>query len=288
MFSTQGKHVHILTQLHIDIARNATDDFNLFHDPMRWQCISGNPFQGTIALGFQLGLFVETQISQGGSTIKPRQYSVYEFSFVNPAKVGDELNLMVKPARVSKTHMGEQESQRLILKASGKLSLTGFYRQSDYLSVTSSLLEYSKDQISKMLDRTLLDDSIFLKRKWMIVGNAKNYLLSAFADQTQYIDEFANKVRFPQFYPLSLMSSAMLERAQTLGYDLTQNPMIYVSQNMCINNQQLAQLKSNDCLNILVAPVEEDPCHLTCVGWVNSESPLFCAEVKLMPLSDML
>lgn len=280
--------MHILTQLHIDIARNATDDFNLFHDPLRWQRIAGNPFQGTIALGFQLGLFVETQINQSASTIEQRQYSVYEFSFVNPAKEGDELSLILKSARISKTPMGEQESQRLILKASGKPSLMGFYRQSDYLSVSSPLLRYDKGHLSKMPDRTLLNDSAFLKRKWMIVGNAKNYLLSAFADQTQYIDEFANTVCFPQFYPLSLMSSAMLERAQALGYDLISNPMIYVSQNMCIDNQQLAQLKSNDCLNMLVAPVEKDPSHLTCAGWVNSESPLFCAEVKLMPLSDML
>ena len=280
--------MYILTQLHIDIARNATDDFNLFHDPKRWQQIPGNPYQGTIALGFQLGLFVETQIKQGASAIKPRRYSVYEFSFVNPAKEGDELNLTLKAARVSTTPMGEQESQRLILKASGKPSLMGFYRQSDYLSVSSSLLKCNKDQISKMADRTLLDENIFLKRKWMIVGNAKNYLLSAFADQRQYVDEFANKVCFPQFYPLSLMSSAMLERAKTIGYDLISNAMIYVSQKMCIDNQQLAQLKSNDCLNILVAPVENDSSHLTCAGWANSESPLFCAEVQLMPLSDIL
>ena len=280
--------MHTLTQLHIDIARNATDDFDLFHDPMRWQHILDNPFQGTIALGFQLGLFIETQINQDASAIRPRRYSVYEFTFVNPAKEGDGLSLTIKSARVSSSEKGEQESQRLILKASGKPSLIGFYRQSDYLSVTSSLLKYSKDQISKMKDRTLLDGSVFLKRKWMIVGNVKNYLLSAFADQAQYVDEFANKVRFPQFYPLSLMSSAMLERAQALGYDLIQNPMIYVSQNMCIDNQQLAQLKSNDCLNMLVAPVDTDPSHLTCAGWVNGESPLFCAEVKLMPLSDML
>ena len=280
--------MHKLTQLHIDIARNATDDFNLFHDPMRWQCISGNPFQGTIALGFQLGLYVETQINRNESAIDQRQYSVYEFTFVNPAKVGDELNLVLKRARVAQTEKGAQESQRLILKASGKTCLMGFYRQSDYQSITSSLLKYSNDQVSKMTDRTLLDDGVFIKRKWMIVGNVKNYLLSAFADQAQYVDEFANKVRFPKFYPLSLMSSAMLERAQALDYDLIQNPMIYVSQNMCIDNQQLAQLKSNDCLNILVAPVETDPCHLTCAGWANSEQPLFCAEVKLMPLSDML
>ncbi|WP_334059987.1 hypothetical protein [Alteromonas sp. S005] len=280
--------MHTLTQLHIDIARNATDDFNLFHDPMRWQRISENPFQGTIALGFQLGLYVETQINRSEPAIKWRQCSVYEFTFVNPAKVGDELNLVLKRTRVTETDKGEQESQRLILKASGKPSLMGSYRQSDFMSVDSQLLKYSKEKLSRMTDRTLFDNSVFLKRKWMIVGNVKNYLLSAFADQTQYIDEFVDKVRFPHFYPLSLMSSAMLERAQALEYDLIQNPMIYVSQNMCIDNQQLAQLKSNDCLNILVAPVDTDPNHLTCVGWVDDESPLFCAEVKLMPLSDML
>ena len=108
--------MYTLTQLHIDIARNATDDFNLFHDPMRWQRVSDNPFQGTIALGFQLGLFVETQIQQSASSIEPRRYSVYEFTFVNPAKEGDELSLVVKTPRVSNTELGKQESQRLVPK----------------------------------------------------------------------------------------------------------------------------------------------------------------------------
>ncbi len=280
--------MYTLTQLHIDIARNATDDFNLFHDPMRWQRVSDNPFQGTIALGFQLGLFVETQIQQSASSIEPRRYSVYEFTFVNPAKEGDELSLVVKTPRVSNTELGKQESQRLVLKASGRPSLMGFYRQSDFMSVKSSLVKYKKEDIVQLADRTLFDGDVFLKRKWMIVGNAKNYLLSAFADQTRYIDEFADKVRFPQFYPLSLMSSAMLERAQALNYDLIQNPMIYLSQNLCIDNEQLDKLKSNDCLNMLVAPIESDSGHLTCAGWVSNDSPLFCAEVKLMPLSDIL
>ena len=280
--------MYTLTQLHIDIARNATDDFNLFHDPMRWQRVSDNPFQGTIALGFQLGLFVETQIQQSASSIEPRRYSVYEFTFVNPAKEGDELSLVVKTPRVSNTELGKQESQRLVLKASGRPSLMGFYRQSDFMSVKSSLVKYKKEDIVQLADRTLFDGDVFLKRKWMIVGNAKNYLLSAFADQTRYIDEFADKVRFPQFYPLSLMSSAMLERAQALNYDLIQNPMIYLSQNLCIDNEQLDKLISNDCLNMLVAPIESDSGHLTCAGWVSNDSPLFCAEVKLMPLSDIL
>ena len=43
-----------LEQIHIDVVRNATDDFNPFHDPNRWQNIQENPFGGPIALGFQL------------------------------------------------------------------------------------------------------------------------------------------------------------------------------------------------------------------------------------------
>ena len=43
-----------LEQIHIDVVRNATDDFNPFHDPQRWQNIEKNPFGGPIALGFQL------------------------------------------------------------------------------------------------------------------------------------------------------------------------------------------------------------------------------------------
>jgi len=49
-------------QIHIDVARNATDDFNLFHDRNRWLRINHNPFQGPIALGFQLESLIEHKI----------------------------------------------------------------------------------------------------------------------------------------------------------------------------------------------------------------------------------
>ena len=49
-------------QIHIDIARNSTDDFNPFHDPLRWNNISGNPFGGPIALGFQLEFLCSDRI----------------------------------------------------------------------------------------------------------------------------------------------------------------------------------------------------------------------------------
>ena len=46
-------------QIHIDVARNATDDFNLFHDPDKWMRIKLNPFLGPIALGFQVESLIE-------------------------------------------------------------------------------------------------------------------------------------------------------------------------------------------------------------------------------------
>ena len=48
-----------LSQIHIEAARNSTDDFNLFHDKNRWNWVENNPFDGPIALGFQLGCFIE-------------------------------------------------------------------------------------------------------------------------------------------------------------------------------------------------------------------------------------
>ena len=51
-----------LDQIHIEAARNATDDFNPFHDKNRWRNIAANPFPGPIALGFQLECLIEEQI----------------------------------------------------------------------------------------------------------------------------------------------------------------------------------------------------------------------------------
>ena len=51
---TNLSDTELFNQLHIDVARNATDDFNLFHDSKKWQYIKNNPFNGTIVLGFQL------------------------------------------------------------------------------------------------------------------------------------------------------------------------------------------------------------------------------------------
>ena len=51
-------------QLHIDVARNTTDDFNPFHDPKRWLRIRNNPFGSTIVLGFQTEFLVSDLVSR--------------------------------------------------------------------------------------------------------------------------------------------------------------------------------------------------------------------------------
>jgi hypothetical protein len=50
-------------QIHIDAARNATDDFNPFHEPRKCRHIRGNPYAGAIVLGFQLEFLIEHAIN---------------------------------------------------------------------------------------------------------------------------------------------------------------------------------------------------------------------------------
>ncbi|MFC3122701.1 hypothetical protein [Agaribacter flavus] len=281
-----------LTQLHIDMARNATDDFNLFHDRHRWNWVKNNPFHGPIALGFQLGMYIESELKR--SNEKPAQsfrFSTYEFNFANPARVDDKLSLDIKPPRISEKPEGELVSQRICLKVNGKPGLIGFYRLSNFATIVPEISEQTPSQLMQYTDKSFIEGDLFLKRKWMIVGNAKNFLLSAFADQTLFIDEFADKVSFPNMYPMSLISSALLERAQAKHYDLIGNPLIYVSQHLCIDNQQVQNLRSNDCLQMLVKEISDEGSnivHLHCCAWVKQASPLFFASLKLSPLQSIL
>ncbi|GAA0857956.1 hypothetical protein [Aliiglaciecola litoralis] len=291
-----------LSQFHIEAARNSTDDFNLFHDKNRWNWIRSNPFKGPIALGFQLGCFIETQIervelSVTFDAVEKRDdypFSVFEFTFAGVVNPGDELSLEVKPGKLSQTDHGRVYSNRLLLKANGKAVILGFKRESEFCAI--DLPEHFPKNIDwgRRADRTFdAASEYFLKRKYMIVGNAKNFLTSAFAEQSDYIDEFADKVRFPQMYPMSLLSSALLERAQAIEHDLIDDPMIYANHKLCIDKRQLSNLSSNDVLNIVVSPeIQESTSdhkvsHI-CAGYSKENTPLFIAQIVLLPLSALL
>lgn len=302
-----------MSQMHIEAARNSTDDFNLFHDKNRWQKIQNNPFKGPIALGFQLGCFIEDQINQSPKRYlgqlkksdnsqtsgQPLNFSQYEFTFAGVVKPGDNIELLVRDGRLSQISGVECYSNRIALKANGKTVLLGYKRQS-----SDHLIEGVKNlpkltEIINSPDRSFVQStSYFVKRKYMIVGNAKNFLTSAFAEQSEYIDEFINKVSFPEMYPLSLLSSALLERAQAVGQDLIKAPMIYVSHKLSINTSVLKTLKSNDSLNIVISEpstnndgkLNDDMGYVThqCTCVLSNEAVLFHAEIQLAPLSTIM
>ncbi|MFQ3248636.1 MAG: hypothetical protein ACI9O6_000438 [Glaciecola sp.] len=298
----------LMTQLHIDIARNSTDDFNLFHDKSRWHWLRGNPFEGPIALGFQLGCFIEYQCKlldmNGASDIDPEQFrfSAYEFSFANCVRPDDEVSLSVKSGKWSNGEGPSIFSRRLILKANKKPAIIGHKREANDMTLPLPSKLPPMHMLNDLSDRDLVPGTkYFLKRKYMIVGNAKNFLASAGAEQSLFIDEFADKVDFPEMYPLGLISSALLERAVFEDIDLISHPMIYASQKLCIDKRQLEELRSNDAINILVGPdISADANEFgpessnkklviqECVAYGKEEKPLFIAKVCLIPLNSLI
>lgn len=300
---------YIMSQMHIEAARNSTDDFNLFHDKNRWHKIKDNPFQGPVALGFQLGCFVEDQVNRSSKSYeqqrnnavnpqissKPLNFSQYELTFAGSVKPGDNIALVVRDGRLSSISGTECFSNRIALKANGKTVLLGYKRQTSEHIVQGISPLPALAEIINCDDRCFITpEQYFVKRKYMIVGNAKNFLTSAFAEQSEYIDEFINKVSFPEMYPLSLISSALLERAQAVGQDLIEEPMIYISHKLSINKDVISTLKSNDCLNILVGPpqksADENSAYAVhqCTCVLSTQAILFHAEIQLAPLSSLL
>lgn len=298
----------LMSQLHIDIARNSTDDFNLFHDKSRWHWLRGNFFDGPIALAFQLGCFIEYQCKLLDMNADVEfdserfKFSGYEFSFVNCVRPDDEVGLSVKRGKWSVGDGPSVYCRRLILKSNKRPAIVGFKKDGNQMMLALPDKLPPMHMLNALPDREFVPGTdYFLKRKYMIVGNAKNFLASAGAEQSLFIDEFADKVDFPEMYPLGLISSALLERAGFEDIDLISHPMIFASIKLCIDKQQLAELRSNDIINILVGPDISDDANefgpesskkklvvQECVGFAKEDKPLFIAKVSLIPLNSLI
>ncbi len=297
----------LMSQLHIDIARNSTDDLNLFHDKSRWHWLRGNPFEGPIALGFQLGCFIEYQCkllamnSVNEIDTEQFRFSGYEFSFANCVRPDDEISLSLKQGKWSSGDGSSVYSRRFIRNANKKPAIVGFKRAGNQMTLPMPAKLPPMHMLNALPDREIVPGTnYFLKRKYMIVGNAKNFLASAGVEQSLFIDEFSDKVNFPEMYPLGLISSALLERAIFEDIDLISHPMIYVSQKLCIDKQQLEELRSNDPINILVGPDISDDANefgpessrkkriiQECIAYGKEDKPLFMAKISLTPLNSL-
>ena len=296
-------------QLHIDVARNATDDFNLFHDSKKWQYIKNNPFNGTIVLGFQLESLIEHKVllyrqlhkEQILISDKNLRFSNYQFSFVNAVKPRQLVSVEIKESQLKE---GENTtlSNRIAVKADGVLVLLGYKKESKgaLFLPFPELPEF--DTLRQYPDRSFLPNSaFFLKRKFINISNAKNFLCGSLVDQDDYFDEIHYKAIFPEIFPCSLISCALLEKAQIEQHDFEQNPMVYLSHKISIDRALLNQLKSNDALHLLVKQLSvesENTDHqgghiealydYECYGLVKDNAILFRALISLAPLHKIL
>ena len=284
--------------IHIDVVRNATDDFNPFHDKHRWQRVVANPFTGPIALGFQLECLIEDQMRlyrrqhDEDSFIvgEVLRYSNYEFKFVNAVLPGQDIDVLIKESQL-KHGNGTVLSNRVSLKANDKLAIAGYKREST-TPLSPAIIDLSAmGDLRKIPDRSFLPDTavhmdVFLKRKYLTTSNAKNFLAGSLVEQSDYIDELAERVEFPETFPCALLSSALLERAWNQGHDFEQKPMVYKSHNFSIDRLCLQQARSNDALHLLsfhADPVAQLHTY-DCFGIIGADRLLFSARIELMPL----
>jgi hypothetical protein len=212
----------IFNQIHIEAARNASDDFNLFHDKHKWLQIMHNPFKGPIVLGFQLNAMIEYQlylyrkahyenriISENGL-----RFSNYQITFVNAVRPDRKLYLDIKKT-IIKTIPELTLSNRITIKSDNKIVLLGSKKETQKpLFLADTDLSSLPDLNSLPNCSTVPGSHYFLKRKYVSNGNAKNFLSGSLAEQSDYFDEIDGLAEYPEIFPCSLTSGALLKKAQ--------------------------------------------------------------------------
>lgn len=281
----------VYTPLHIDVARYASDDFNPFHDRHKWRDIAGNPFGGPIALGFQLGAFVIEAVRDAWlAAALPHaghRYSTLQLRFVDAARAGDRLEIDVKRAAVK----ADEISSRFVLKRNGRTALLGSLHAGSQASYATAAddADFAR-ALDALPDRQIVPGGAwFLKRKYMLTSNAKNFLSAAGIDSFRYFDELEDRVQFPEIYPASLISSALLERGIHRHHDFVREPMVYAQHLITTDRDVLTRLRSNDRLNLVVseAPAGQARTLHHCRAYTARGERLFTAEISLVTLASL-
>jgi len=297
----------VFEQIHIEVARNASDDFNLFHDKHKWLEITHNPFKGPIVLGFQLNTLIEYQmrlyreVHHEDQIIseKKLRYSNYQITFVNALKPATPFHLEIKKTLI-KTIPALTLGNRISVKSEGKTILLGFKKETQ----TPLFLQEAKfdtlPDLEAISDKTYIPGTeFFLKRKILNNGNVKNFLSGSLAEQSDYFDELTHTANYPEVFPCSLASGALLEKAQLENHDFKRNPMVYTSHELSVDRQHLQTLKNNDKLHILVKQLPESEANTLnqtniklrsydCFGLLQDNAVLFRVRMNLVPLDDIL
>ena len=303
-----GRTDYCYQQIHIDAARNATDDFNPFHDPKKWNRIRGNPFGMPIVLGFQIEalieylvvLFREQSCEQALIDDHHLHFSNFQFTFADVLRPGDPFHVEIRKT-VNRISESGQLANRIAVKKQGGLVLLGYQRES-----TAPLCMPDADfsqlgNLDAARDRSwVAQQRYFLKRKFMSTGHGKNFLAGSLVDQHYYFDETEERVQFPAMFPVALLSCALLEKARQDNYAFEANPVVYTSHLISVDRRLLQTLKSNDRLHLLVTIPETVPAGKglgkkgfpqqlhRCFGLLSGNRILFRAEVVMAPLAALL
>ena len=304
---TKKDNTFTFEQIHIEVARAASDDFNLFHDKHKWLQVTHNPFKGPIVLGFQLNTLIEHQMSlyreaqHEDDIIEENQlrFSNYQITFVNALRPRQEFSLEIKKTLIT-TIPELSLSNRVAIKSQGKTLLLGHKKETKTpLFLADTDLSMLPD-LNEIADKTVVPGTeFFLKRKWMTNGNVKNFLSGSLAEQSDYFDELAHIAHYPEVFPCSLTSGALLEKAQLENHDFKRNPMVYTSHDFSVDRVHLRQVKNNDKLHILVKQLPESKTNTLnhtsillrtyeCYGVLENRAILFRIKLNLVPLEEII
>lgn len=288
--------VHQFSLLHIDVARNSTDDFNPFHDKLKWTAIKNNPYGGPIVLGFQLIALAAHEVSvyrRVNDNLDEGLYrfSEYQLNFASAVKPADQIVVDVKKSKVSGESVDKVLSNRLVVKCNGKLAMAGFKRESKKTLLQIEEAIPKNLSLTSVQDRSFIGSSgLFFKRKFLNTSNGKNFLVGSLIEQSEYFDEIDERVNFPEVFVVSWVSCALLERAVALGHDFLSNPMVYVSLRFSVDRVLVKLLKSNDMLGLFVESVAKESSAddietFSCYGLLAGGEVVFQCTAKLAPLS---
>ena len=302
---TSNAPTYVFQQIHLDVARNATDDFNPFHDPHRWHHIRHNPYGGPIILGFQLAGLADylIEVQRQSESDDPSQEAVYinyEFRYAGPLRPGEPFTADVRSTIRKATGAPGALNRVILRKQNGQPILLGSRSDTTQPSFLGDWPPAESESIEEIDDCACLPRRRpFLKQKYLNTSNGKNFLLGSLIDQYFYFDELSERVQFPPMFTASLISCALLEEARAEGYDFEGQPLVYVSHRITVDRRVQQALRSNDRLDLLVsdAPRDSGAKGLQpridqqirhCLGIVAKRGLLFRAQVNLASLQAIL
>ena len=293
-------------QIHVNVARFSTDDFNPFHDPGKWRQIAGNPFAGPLVLGFQCEALIESLIAHLPNHREDEAFAAeqglawthYEFTFVSPLLPGERFEAMARAGRRKRTPT-PSITHRILVRTVDRPVLTGFVRRTAESLNTLTLADSAfASPLIEAPDRLNRGDW-FLKRKFLSTGHAKNFLASSLANPADWFDELEGRVSFPDLFPPALLSCALLEQAHASGHDFFHAPLVYAAHRISVHGPVVRTLRSNEPLHLLVRAPEPvagkgglagHAARLRSLGLVyagREDRLLAQAEVQLAPLAGL-